>query len=104
MALRPGGGEQGDRRSIMQLGAPIGQYRYSHGGAGGEKWDFFVIFWYCLDLPGRSLSKLVRDRADLDDEFLGLVSPGRVLVEKKAAVCSSKPGRLSPMVKSRSVE
>ena len=104
MALRPGGGEQGDRRSIMQLGAPIGQYRYSHGGAGGEKWDFFVIFWYCLDLPGRSLSKLVRDRADLDDEFLGLVSPGLMLVEKKAAVCSSKPGRLSPMVKSLSVE
>ena len=104
MALRPGGGEQGDRRSIMQLGAPIGQYRYSHGGAGGEKWDFFVIFWYCLDLPGRSLSKLVRDRADLDDEFLGLVSPGLMLVEKKAAVCSSKPGRLPPMVKSRSVE
>ena len=103
MALRPGGGEQGDRRSIMQLGAPIGQYRYSHGGAGGEKWDFFVIFWYCLDLPGRSLSKLVRDRAALDDEVLGLVSPGLMLVEKKAAVCSSKPGRLLPMVKSLSV-
>ena len=48
VALRPGGGEQGDRRSIMQLGAPIGQYRYSHGGASGEKWDFFVIFGIVL--------------------------------------------------------
>ena len=47
--------------------------------------------------------KLVRDRGDLDDEFLGLVSPGLMLLEKKAAVCSSKPGRLLPMVKSLSV-
>ena len=73
------------------------------GGGWGKKWTF-CYFWSRLDLPGRSLSNLVKDRADLDDEFLGLVSLGRVLVEKKAAVCSSKPGRLSPMVKSRSVE
>ena len=73
-------------------------------GGGWGKMGLFCYFWYCLDLPGRSLSKLVRDRADPDDEFLGLVSPGLMLVEKKAAVCSSKPGRLSPMVKSRSVK
>ena len=66
MALRPGGGEQGDRRSIMQLGAPIGQYRYSHGGAGGEKWDFFVIFGIVLIILEDLCQdyKLVRDRGE----------------------------------------
>ena len=66
---------------------------------------FFVIFGLVLifleDLC--QVYKLVRDRGDLDDEFLGLVSPGLMLLEKKAAVCSSKPGRLLPMVKSLSV-
>ena len=75
------------------------------GGGWGKKWTF-CYFWLvliCLEDLCR-VSKLVRDRADLDDELLGLVSLGRVLVEKKAAVCSSKLGRLPPMVKSRSVE
>ena len=64
--------------------------------------DFFVTFGSRLYLLGRSLSNSVRDRADLGVEFLGF---GGALDEcwwkRKAAVCSSQPGRLPPLVKSR---
>ena len=97
------GGKGTGGRSSCSSELPSARIGIAMDGGGGKKWTF-CYFWSCLDLPGRSLSKLVRDRADLDDEFLGLVSPGLMLVEKKAAVCSSKPGRLLPMVKSLSVE
>ena len=44
------------------------------GGGEGKKLTF-CYFWYCLDLPGRSLSNSVRDRGDPDDEVLGFGEP-----------------------------
>ena len=97
------GGKGTGGRSSCSSELPSARIGIAMGGGEGKKLTF-CYFWCCLDLPGRSLSISVRDRGDLDDEVLGLVSPGLMLLEKKAAVCSSKPGRLSPMVKSRSVK
>ena len=44
------------------------------GGGEGKKLTF-CYFWYCPDLPGRSLSNSVRDRGDPDDEVLGFGEP-----------------------------
>ena len=86
------------RRGGFRVGA-IGQIGIARGGGEGKKTDFFVIFGYCPDLPGRFLSNSVRNRGVPDDEFLGSWwAPGLLLLEEKAAWSSSQFVRFPPMV------
>ena len=62
----------GDRSCISEL--PSAWIVIAMGGGWGKKWTF-CYFWSRLDLPGRSLSNLVKDRADLGDEFFGFGGP-----------------------------